>query len=95
MVLGQVSLLAETFPTKLARKRLLSRMCADVDIDTVLVLEAFVADVTVMEEARLLLGLLLRPPVVLPGQFGQAGDLVGDQAAGVGRPRLRLEVRGR
>ena len=95
MVLGQVSLLAETFPTKLARKRLLSRVCADVDIDTVLVLEAFVADVTVMQEARLLLGLLLRPPVVLPGQFGKTGDLVGDQAAGVSGPRLRLEVRGR
>ena len=94
-MLGQVSFLAETFSTKLARKWLLSRVCSDVDIDTVLVLEAFVANVTVMQEARLLLGLLLGPPVILPGQLGQAGDLVGGQAARVHRPRLCLEVGGR
>ena len=49
LVLGQVSLLPETFPTKLARKRLFSRVRSDVDIDTVLVLEAFVADMTTWE----------------------------------------------
>ena len=95
MMLGQMSLLPETFPTKLARKRLLSRVRSDVDIDTVLVLEAFVANMTVMQEARLLLGLLLGPPVILPGQLGQAGDLVGDQAPVVHCPRLCLEVRSR
>ena len=93
MVLGQMSLLPETFPTKLARKRLLSRVRSDVDIDTVLVLEAFVADMTVMQESRLLLGLLLGPPVILPGQFSlEAGDLVSDQAPSVHGPRLCLEV---
>ena len=95
MMLGQMSLLPETFPTKLARKRLLSRVRSDVDIDTVLVLEAFVANMTVMQEARLLLGLLLGPPVILPGQLGQAGDLVGDQASGIHCSRLCLEVRSR
>ena len=95
MMLGQMSLLPETFPTKLARKRLLSRVRSDVDIDTVLVLEAFVANMTVMQETRLLLGLLLGPPVILPRQLGQAGDLVGDEAPGVNSPRLCLEVRSR
>jgi len=94
LVLGQVSLLPETFPTKLARKGFLSRVCSDVDIDTVLVFEAFVANVTVMQKARLFLGLLLGPPVILPGQLGQAGDLVGIQAARVHGPRLCMEVGG-
>ena len=94
MVLGQMSLLPETFPTKLARKGLLSRVSSDVDIDTVLVFEAFVANVTVMQKARLFLGLLLGPPVILPGQLGQARYLVGVQAARVHGPRLCVEVGG-
>ena len=95
MMLGQMSLLPETFPTKLARKRLLSRVRSDVDVDTVLVLEAFVANMTVMQESRLLLGLLLGPPVILPGQLGQAGDLVVYEAPVVHSSRLCLEVRSR
>lgn len=67
-------------------------MGPNVYIYTVLVFETLVANVTVMQEAGLLLGLLLGPPVILSGHLGQVGDLVGHQVARVHAPRLSLEV---
>ena len=73
-----MSFLSETFPTKLARKRLLSRVRSDVDIDTVLVLEALVADVAVVEQPALLFRLLPGPTLV----FSHFGDLRGEDGGG-------------
>jgi hypothetical protein len=54
LVLRQMRLLSETFSTQLARERLLSGVRAHVNVHTVLVLEALVANVAVMQETGLL-----------------------------------------
>ena len=58
LVFRQMRLLSETFSTQLARERLLSGVSAHVNVHTVLVLEALVADVAVMQETGLLFWLL-------------------------------------
>ena len=84
-----MSFLAETFSTKLAREGFLPGVSPHVDIDTVLVFESLVADVAVVQQPRLLLGLLLGPPVVLPGHLGEVRQLGGGGGGGAGRvPRL-------
>ena len=50
----------------MAREGLLPSVGPDMDIDAVFIFEAFVADVAIVEQPGLLLGLLLGPPVVLP-----------------------------
>lgn len=44
-VFSQVSFLAEAFATQFTIEGLLASVCTDVDVDTILVLEALVADV--------------------------------------------------
>jgi len=53
VVLGQVSLLPESFPAEGASKGFLPGMGPDVDRDGVLVLESLVANVAVVERALL------------------------------------------
>ena len=85
-----MSFLAETFSTQLAREGFLPGVSPHVDIDTVLVFESLVADVAVVQQPRLLLGLLLGAPVVLPGHLGEVRQLGGGGGGGgAGRvPRL-------
>ena len=47
---GQVSFLAETFSTEMAREGLLPGVGPDMDIDAVFIFEAFVADVAIVEQ---------------------------------------------
>ena len=70
----QVSFLPETFPTKLAGEGFLPCVCPHVNVDTVLVFESLVADVTVMQEPRLLLGFIFRSSVIF-SHFGKLGQL--------------------
>ena len=70
----QMSFLPETFPTKLAGERFLPRVCPDVNVDTVLVFESLVTDVTIMQEPRLLLGFIFRSSVIF-SHFGKLGKL--------------------
>ena len=79
-----MSFLAETFSTQLAREGFLPGVSPHVDIDTVLVFESLVADVAVVQQPRLLLGLLLGAPVVLPGHLGEVRQLGGGGGGGGG-----------
>ena len=74
MMFCQMSFLPETFPTKLAGERFLPRVSPHVHVDTVLVFEPLVADVTVMQKARLLLGFIFRSSVIF-ANFGKVGQL--------------------
>ena len=69
-----MSFLAETFPTELTGERFLARVSPDVNVDTVLVFESLVTNVTIMQEPRLLLGFILGSPVIF-SHFGQLGQL--------------------
>ena len=73
-MLRQVSFLSETFATELAGERFLPCVCPHVNVDTVLVFESLVADVTVMQEPRLLLGFIFRSSVIF-ANFGKVGQL--------------------
>ena len=74
MMLRQVSFLSETFATELAGERFLSCVCPHVNVDTVLVFEPLVTDVTIVKEPGLLLGFVFRSSVIL-SNFGKLGQL--------------------
>ena len=74
MVFGQVRLLPEVFAANLAGEGLFPGVRAHVHVDAVLVLEALVANVAVVEQATLLFRLLARPPMVLSHFGNMAGS---------------------
>ena len=84
MVLCQVGLLSKLLAANLAGEGFLPGAGPHMNVDTVLVLEALVADVAVVQQTAFLLRFLSWPSVVLSDFGNVAGEVPGEAAIGLG-----------